>query len=113
MDFFYVSTYVRGFTPGLQNLYAGVSWKPAPKWNLDLAYHYYATSACLSGHDKTLGHELEMSASLAIQPWLTLSAAYSFMQGSETMDFLQRTGEKKQLHWAWIMLQATPRFLNP
>ena len=54
-----------------------------------------------------------MSASYAIQPWLTLSAAYSFMQGTETMDFLERSTDNKHLHWAWIMLQATPKFLNP
>ena len=113
MDFFSVKTFVNGFTPGLQNLFVGACWKPVPALSLDLAYHYLATSATLSGYDKTLGHELEMSASYAIQPWLTLSAAYSFMQGTETMDFLERSTDNKRLHWAWIMLQATPKFLNP
>ncbi len=113
MDFFYVKTFVSGFTPGLQNLFVGACWKPVSSLSLDLALHYLATSASLKGHDKTLGYELEMSASYAIQPWLTLNAAYSFMQGTETMDFLERSTDNKHLHWAWIMLQATPKFLNP
>ena len=48
MDFFYVSTYVNGFSPGLQNLYAGGSWKPTSKLDLKVTYHYMAMATKLA-----------------------------------------------------------------
>ena len=55
MDFFYVSTYVNGFTPGLQNLYAGVSWSPVKPLTADAAYHFFSTAAPVKEAKKALG----------------------------------------------------------
>ena len=112
MDFFYVSTYFNGFTPGLQNAYVGVNWKPVPALGLDASYHFLATAAKLKNADRPLGHEVEFSASYSFLPNLSLSAGYSFMYGTETMVVLKRSSDKRTLHWGWIMLRYAPRFFK-
>lgn len=111
MDFFYVSTYVSGFTPGLQNLYTSVNLHPTERLDLGLGYHYFAIPANLKDPvdltemDHTLGHELELSAAYKLSSELTLSAGFSYMVGSKTMDKLKRLTADSQLTWAWIDLR--------
>lgn len=112
MDFFYLSAYYGGFTPGLQNAYAGAKWKPIPALSIDLAYHFLATAAKLSNAEKPLGHEVEVSAGYDFGHGISLSMGYTFMRGTETMVVLKRSSDKRELHWAWIMFRATPRFLQ-
>ena len=112
MDFFYVSTYLNGFTPGLQNLYAGIAWKPVEKLSLDAAYHYFSTAAPVENHLRALGHEVELTASWQFSRDVSLSAGYSFMQGTETMSALKRTADNNRLHWGWVMLLVTPQFFE-
>lgn len=112
MDFFYVTTYVNGFTPGLQNLYAGLTWNPGKKFSLDAAYHFLATAAPIQNAGKALGHELELSATWTFTKEVSLSAGYSFMQGTDTMSILKRTAHNNRLHWAWVMLQIKPQFFS-
>lgn len=112
MDFFYLSNYYGGFTPGLQNAYMGATWKPIPALSLDLAYHFLATAAKLRNAEKPLGHEVEVSAGYNFGHGISVSLGYTFMRGTETMVILKRTSEKRELHWGWIMFKATPRFLE-
>ena len=113
MDFFYVSTYVYGFTPGLQNLYAAATWTPAPgKVALDAAYHFLATAAPVAEADRTLGHEIEVSAFWSLGRNVSLSAGYTLMQGTKTMSILKRSSDNNRLHWGWLMLQVTPEFFS-
>ena len=105
MDFFYVSTYVSGFTPSLQNLYTFVDLHPTEKLDLGLGYHYFAIPADLKKMDHTLGHELELSAAYNFSKEVTLSAGFSYMVGSETMDKLKRSANNSHLTWAWIGLR--------
>ncbi len=112
MDFFYVSTYVGGFTPGLQNAYAGIMWNPVRNLKLNAAYHFLATAAKLESADRPLGHELELSAGYNFLPNLGLSMGYSFMHGTQTMVVLKRTSEKRNLNWVWVMLRYAPRFFQ-
>lgn len=112
MDFFYVQTYVNGFTPGLQNLYAGITWSPVQELSMDAAYHFLSTAAPVEDARKALGHEVELTASWQVTRSLSLSAGYSFMQGTETMEILKRTANKNRLQWAWLMLQVKPTFLS-
>jgi hypothetical protein len=113
MDFFYVQTYVNGFTPGLQNLYAGITWSPVKELSMDAAYHYLSTAVPVQdAASNALGHEVELAASWKIAGSLSLSAGYSFMQGTETMEILKRSANKNRLQWAWVMLQVTPTFFS-
>lgn len=109
MDFFYVSTYVNGFTPGLQNLYVGGHYLPMKGLRLSATYHYLAMATQLTEMDRTLGHEIELSASYAVTKDCNLSAGYSFMTGTETMERLKRASDDSNLRWAWVTLSISPR----
>lgn len=108
MDFFYVDNYVGGFTPGLQNLYIGGSVKPIKDLNIEASYHFFAVASNLDNLKKPLGHEVDMEISYKFAKFVTLSAGYSFMGGTETMEHLQHISEKRRLHWGWIMLTIKP-----
>ena len=112
MDFFYVSTYVNGFTPGLQNLFVGGMWKPIPKLTFSAKYHYFATASKLKDVDKTLGHEIEVQASYRPLREVNLSAGYSFMAGTKTMEFLKRANDQGNLRWLWLSLSISPRIFS-
>ena len=112
MDFFFLSTYVNGFTPGLQNAYIGAKYKPLKNLTLGAAYHYLATGTDLAGLDKTLGHEVELEASYKLAKDIKLSAGYSYMTGTETMERLKRASDQGNLRWAWLSLNVTPRIFS-
>lgn len=113
MDFFYLSNYVKGFTPGLQNLFVGCNVKPVDGLNINAAYHYYAIATDLDYvSTKTLGHSVELASSYAFDKAVSISAGYTFMKGSETMELLNKVSEKRQLHWAWLMMTISPRLFT-
>ena len=112
MDFFYVSTYFNGFSPGLQNAYVGPSFTLWEKLSLSAIYHYLAIATNLEGLKKTLGHCLDLSASYNFTKDISLEAGYSFMKGTETMVRLKRQNGDSGIHWAWITLTFSPRILN-
>ena len=113
MDFFYVSTFVKGFTPGLQNLYISGSYSPINNLEFDVAYHHFAITADLSGiSTKRLGEELSSSASYSFLKEASISAGFSFMKGSSTMEFLKRAGDDRFLRWGWISLNINPRLFT-
>ena len=112
MDFFYMQTYVNGFTPGLQNAFLSGYYRPAPKVDLTVAYHFLAPATAIRDHSKALGHELELNACWIILPFVQLSGGYTFMFGTETMEFLKRKNPSSQLHWGWLMLRVNPELFN-
>lgn len=112
MDFFYVSTYLFGFTPGLQNAYIGGSYRPIKALDLSTSYHYFATATKLEDMGKTLGHEWELQVRYALTRDVAMSAGLSLMWGSETMDRLKRSGNENSLRWGWISLNINPRIFT-
>ncbi len=108
MDFFYMSSYVDNFTPGLQNLYAGGTVNPIKGLSLNADYHFFAIATNLDRLKMPLGHEVEFFASYSFAKFVKVSAGYSFMKGTETMETLQRLTENRQLHWGWVMLNISP-----
>ena len=112
MEFFYLSTFRSGFTPGLQNAYGGVSWNPGEKASLNLAYHFLAIATDLEDIEKPLGNEFEFSMSYKFRKDASLSMGYTFMNGTESLVKLKRSDEGSKLHWAWIMLTVSPRLFT-
>ena len=106
MDFFYLTTYYGGLTPGLQNSYLGTKWKPFDKLTLNATYHYLTTAVDIRNASRSLGHELEVTASYRLLKEAELSAGYSFMRGTDTMKLLKRTTDDRQLQWAWVMFNV-------
>ena len=112
MDFFYVSTYVNGFTPGLQNTYVGASYKPFKGLSLQASYHYLAMATQLIDIEKTLGHELEIQGSYKFTKDISLSAGFSYMTGTKNMEKLRRASSDGRLRWGWISLNISPRLFT-
>ena len=112
MDFFYVKTYINGFTPGLQNLYAGMGYNPIRSLNLKATYHYLAMATTLDGINKTLGHDIDLEASYQIMKDVRLSAGFSFMIGTESMQRLKRADNSNNLRWGWFSLIASPKIFT-
>ena len=112
MDFFYVSTYFFGFTPGLQNAYVGGFFRPMKALDLNASYHYLAMATTLKDMDKTLGHELEFQAGYNLARDVRLALGVSLMWGGETMDRLKRSGNENTLRWGWINLIVNPRIFS-
>lgn len=108
--FFYLDSYVGNFTPGLQNLYVGTVVKPTTSLELNLAYHYFAITSELDYvPSKSLGHDIEFNATYSFSDLVKLSAGYSFLNGTKTMEILQKLDETRRMHWAWLMLTITPK----
>lgn len=112
MDFFYVKTYLNGFTPGLQNLYAGVAYSPVKEINLKATYHYMATATDLDAIDRTLGHDVDLEASCQVMKDVRLSAGFSYMTGTKNMQLLQRADDTNSLCWGWFSLIVSPRLFT-
>ena len=112
MDFFYVSAYRDGFTPGLQNAYLGAMYSPMKGLVCNASYHYLATATELEDMERTLGHEVELQVGYAISRDVRLSVGASFMKGSDTMERLKRSTKQNDMRWGWISLVVTPRIFS-
>ena len=108
MDFFYIGTYVNGFTPGLQNLYFSGTYNPTRQLSFQAAYHYMAMATSHNDWDRTLGHEIELEGSYRFLKEAKLSAGFSFMTGTGTMEKLKRASDDGSLRWAWLSLTVSP-----
>lgn len=116
MDYFYASQWKEGITnPGLWDNYAGIGFKPSKKVNLGLNYHYFLTAEKVTENnielDKGLGHELDFQIDWAIMKDVKLSAGYSFMLGTETMDYVKGGNHKSWQDWGWLSVNINPRVL--
>ena len=109
MDFFYMSAYYGGFTPGLQNAFAGGHVSPVKGLDVSATYHFMATATKLKDMSKVLGHQVEVEVSYSFLKFCTLAAGYTYMHGSEAMERLRRSTEKRHLHWGWLKLSVSPR----
>ncbi len=112
MDFFYLSTYVNGFTPGLQNAYVGATYRPMKNLSLKASYHYLATGTKLDDLNRTLGHEIELEAAYALARDVRVAGGYSYMTGTETMERLKRASNDGRLRWAWLSVVIAPRLFS-
>ena len=112
MEFFYLSAYVNGFTPGLQNAFLGGTYKPVKDLKLNAAAHYFGITTDLPNVDKPLGLELEFTASYDITKWFNVEASYTYMRGTKTMEFLKRVSSGQRLHWAYLMFVINPNIFS-
>lgn len=112
MDFFYVQGFSDTFSPGLQNLYAGATYSPIKGLSLRATYHYLAMAAKLNEVNKTLGHDIDVEASYQILKDVRLSAGFSYMVGTETMQKLKRADKDNNLKWGWFSLVVSPRLFT-
>ena len=112
MDYFYESAYVHGFTPGLQNVFIGPYYKPNAKFACRAIYHYMAVATKVSDLDKTLGHCVDLQASYQFSKDIALSAGYTYMMGTETMERLKQDDSSQQARWGWFSLIISPNLFT-
>ena len=108
MDYFYESAYAHGFTPGLQNVFIGPYYKPNGKFACRATYHYMAVATKVSTLDRTLGHCIDLQASYQFTKDIALSAGYTQMIGTETMERLKQDDSSQQARWGWFSLVISP-----
>lgn len=111
MDFFYIKAFYGGYSPGLQDLHFGTTYSPISKVTLGAKYHWLASSINIEDLSRTIGHEIELSASWNIIKDVKLSAGYSLMKGTDTLKALRRN-DSNHLNWGWLMLVVSPRFFS-
>ena len=108
MDYFYASTFANG-APGLSDTQVGVAYKVTNPLKLALNYHYFATGVKLEGLNRTLGSEIDFQLDWKIQKDISISAGYSTMFGSSTMDYVKGGNHKSYQDWGWISLNVNPQ----
>lgn len=108
MDYFYKNAYINQFTPGLQNAFVGVNAKPVSGLDCSATYHYMATATSLQDLDLTLGHSVELEATYHFTKDIALTASYTQMVGTETMDRLKQGSGSKHARWGWFSLVISP-----
>ncbi len=112
MDYFYESAYMQGFSPGLRNAFAGGYYKPVASLKLGLTYHYLATATKLENLDLTLGHNVDLNVSYVFSKDISMSAGFSYMHGTNTMDMLKQGTASKNVRWGWFSLVISPRLFT-
>lgn len=112
LDYFYQSAYIHGFTPGLQNAYATFNLTPGSKFSGSATYHYLAVATKLKDLSSTLGHSMDLQLSYSFTKDISLSAGYTLMLGTETMDRLKQGLGSRHSHWGWFTLTISPSLFN-
>lgn len=111
MDYFYASNFKDGLAPGLQDAQLGVLYKVSPKISMQLNYHYFATAAKLDDVKKGLGSEIDYQLDWTIMKDVKLSAGYSVMLGTKSMDIVKGGDHKRWQDWGWLSLNINPKVL--
>jgi len=116
MDYFYVGNHVNNV--GLTNPYLRLVYK-LDDWVLSGTIHYFASSAqILDPFDPALtlknylGTEVDLSISRKIMNNLAISAGYSHMFATNSMEAIKGGDSSTTNNWAWLMLSFTPDLLK-
>lgn len=113
MDYFYVGNHTNSI--GLSDVHAGFTYSKA-KYGTRLVAHFFGAAATVLNNqgnamDNALGTEIDLSVNYKLADKLTLSAGYSQMFGTETLQQLKGGDHKATNNWAWLMLTFKPVFL--
>lgn len=117
MDYFYASSFINGLNPGLWDNQLAVAFKPAAKVNLSLAYHYFSiTGDVYDGNEspvsRGLGSELDFQVDWQIMKDVKLTAGYSTMLCTETMQIVKGGSKDSWQDWGWLTLNINPRIFS-
>lgn len=118
MDYFYVGSYM--YNNGLIDINLPLSVK-FNKFTLQLIPHYFMAAATVSQKQddgswkdlsSSLGTEVDFTAVYTMSPSVVISAGYSQMFATETMQILKGGNYKNTNNWAWLMLTFKPTFFK-
>lgn len=111
MDYFYASAFRDGYACGLMDSRAGLRFRASSKVDMELNYHYFTTAVKLPDLKKALGSEVDYQINWSLMKDVKLSAGYSFMRGTKTMDVVKGGNHKSWQDWGWLSLNINPRVL--
>ena len=113
MDYFYASPFANGLNPGLWDNYAGLNVAITPGLSLGATGHYFSTTSKLQSatgqRSKGLGTEVDLQLSWKLMKDVNLMAGYSFMSGTETMDYVKGGDHTRWQDWAWLSVNIQTR----
>jgi hypothetical protein len=109
MDYFYATPFKNNMNPGLLDIYYGVKYSPNKRVLMSLNYHYFATGVELKGINRTLGSEFDYSINIKLMQEVSMSAGYSFMLGTSSMDTVKGGNHDSWQDWGWVSLNINPR----
>ena len=112
MDYFYASSFKNSLTPGLTDSRAGVLFRPHKIVNMSLHYHYFTTAVRVNELQKGLGSEIDYQINVNVMKDVSLSAGYSFMLGTQTMDVIKGGNHTRWQDWAWISININPQIFR-
>lgn len=112
MDYFYVGF---GNATGLQDINATFTYKK-DKFSAKLIPHLFSAAANVyNGTDKmdaNLGTEIDLTLGYKIAKDITLSAGYSKMLATDTMEVIKGGDKDENNSWAWIMFTFKPNLFS-
>lgn len=113
MDYFYASPFANRLNPGLWDNYAGLDVAVTPRLNLGATGHYFSITSDLPSRtgslSKGLGTEVDLQLSWKLMKDVNLMAGYSFMFGTETMDYVKGGDHTRWQDWAWLSVNIRTR----
>ena len=113
MDLFYASSLRPLAKPvGLQDFHLAVQTGMVPRMSIQADYHYFATGTHIDGSFLSLGHEVDAQVSFDVMKNVSLSAGYSFLLGTRTLDVVKGGNHKRWQDWAWLQLNINPRIFK-
>jgi hypothetical protein len=110
MDYFYVGNYINSY--GLNDVYLKYKFSKK-KISLNADLHYFATAGKISEDDSnSLGTEIDLTFTYKVHDIAALSAGWSTMFATESMELIKGGDRNAGNHWAYIMLSVTPTFIK-
>ena len=116
MDYFFVGNHINNV--GLTNPYLRLVYK-MDKWTLIGSVHYFSSAANIldpadpaNSLSNYLGTEVDLAIARKIVENLALSAGYSQMFASGSMEAIKGGDASTTNNWAYVMLSFTPDFLK-
>lgn len=113
MDYYYATPFLKGFNPGLWDNQIKLAFKPSHKVDLSATYHYFLTTSDVTIDHKDLDHglgsEIDLQIDWQIMKDVKLSAGYSTMLGTSTMEAVKGGSSDSWQDWGWLSININPR----
>ena len=114
MDYFYAGNYKNSV--GLQDAFLNFGYA-VNKWKFNLLPHVFNTANTVldtnaKGMSNYLGTEIDFTTSYAVHKYINISAGYSQMFGSDTMQQVKGGDVDHTNNWAWVMISFNPQLFS-
>jgi hypothetical protein len=110
MDYFYVGNHVNNV--GLQDIYLKAK-TGIKRFALSADIHMFNSAADIAAATSSyLGTELDLVCAWKVDKQISISAGYSHMIASSSMELIKGGSSDAYQNWAWLMLTVKPTFFK-